>query len=346
MLIWSVKPEVSIAMISNRWIELRKENWSRLELLLSQVEAGGLKILTGAELCDLGLLYRQAAADLSAARADEASRTLEGYLNQLVSRAHNFVYSGRRLNGRAVWHFLAVDYPRLFRRLFAYTATALLIFLAGGVLGTIVTVVRPQFMHAMLGPQMTDKIEHHQMWTDSILTQKPQASSAIMTNNIGVCFTTYAGGILAGLGTIYLLFMNGLSMGVVSTACGQHHMALSLWSFVAAHGALELPSIFIAGGAGLRLAIGLLFPGMLRRRDSLALAGAESIRLLAGIIPMLTVAGLLEAFLSPSGAPVALKFSVCAFLFTGLSFWLSEAGRDKLPSPASVIESPLLPASE
>jgi uncharacterized membrane protein SpoIIM required for sporulation len=320
-------------MISNRWIELRKENWSRLELLLQQVESSGLKTLSGKELGDLGLLYRQAAADLSAARADAASRTLEAYLNKLVSRAHNFVYSGRRLNGAALWRFFAFDYPRIFRRLFPYTAAALLLFLAGGVLGTIVTVARPRFMHAMLGPEMVYKIEHHQMWTDSILTEKPQASSQIMTNNIGVCFTTYAGGILAGVGTIYLLFMNGLSMGVISTACGQHGMALNIWSFVAAHGALELPSIFISGGAGLRLATGLLFPGMLRRKDSLALAGAESIRLLAGTIPMLTIAGLLEAFLSPSGAPVGLKFSVCAFLLTGLGFWLSEAGREK-PAPS------------
>ena len=314
-------------MISNRWIALRKENWSRLELLLQQVESGGLKLLSGEELRDLGLLYRQAAADLSAARADDASRTLEAYLNKLVSRAHNFVYSGRRLNGRAVWLFFAVDYPRLFRRLFPYTAVALLIFLAGGVLGAILTVVRPSFMHAMLGPEMVDTIEHHKMWTDSILSAKPQASSAIMTNNIGVCFTTFAAGIFAGLGTIWLLFQNGLSMGVISTACGQHHMGLSIWSFVAAHGALELPSIFISGGAGLRLATGLLFPGMLRRKDSLALAGGEAIRLLAGTVAMLTIAGILEAFLSPSGAPVALKFSVCAFLLVGLSFWLSEGGR-------------------
>lgn len=316
-------------MISNRWIELRKENWNRLEMLLQQVEAGSLSALSGGELRDLGLLYRQAAADLSVARADEASRTLEAYLNRLASRAHNFVYSGRRLNANAVWHFFSVDYPRIFRRLFPYTASALLIFLAGGLLGTILTIVRPQFMHAMLGPQMVDKIERHEMWTDSILTAKPQASSAIMTNNIGVCFMTYAGGITAGLFSIFLLFTNGMSMGVISTACGQHHMALSIWSFVAAHGALELPSIFISGGAGLRLASGLLFPGILRRRDSFALAGGESIRLLAGTIPMLTVAGVLEAFLSPSGAPIALKFTVCTVLLTGLGLWLSEGGRDK-----------------
>jgi uncharacterized membrane protein SpoIIM required for sporulation len=180
------------------------------------------------------------------------------------------------------------------------------------------------------------------MWTDSILTAKPQASSAIMTNNIGVCFYTFAGGILAGLGTIFFMFTNGVNIGVVGVACGQHHMTLSLWSFVAAHGALELPAIFISGGAGLRLAAGLLFPRMLRRKDALALAGSESARMISGTIPMLIIAGLLEAFLSPTHAPLALKFAVCACLLTGLGFWLSEGGRQKTRADSLATEAPEL----
>lgn len=327
-------------MISNYWIALRKENWSRLETLVQQVEAADLKTLSPAELREFGLLYRQAATDLSAVRDDDASRTLEAYLNRLVSRAHNYIYAGRRLDAASIWQFFSKGYPRIFRRLLPYTATALAIFLAAALLGTLLTIARPEFMRVMLGPAMVDKIEHHQMWTDSILTAKPQESSRIMTNNIGVCFVTYAGGIVAGLGTIFLMFTNGLSVGVITTACTQHHMALNIWSFVAAHGALELPSIFISGGAGLRLAAGLLFPGMLRRRDALAQAGADSIRLLAGTIPMLTVAGLLEAFLSPSSAPVALKFSVGAALLTGLGLWLSEGGRDKPSATLPASSSP------
>jgi uncharacterized membrane protein SpoIIM required for sporulation len=328
-------------MISNHWIALRKESWNRLETLVQRVETSTLKTLSSAELREFGLLYRQAAADLSAVRTDEGSRTLEAYLNRLVSRAHNYIYSGDRLNLSSVWHFLSKGYPRIFRRLLPYTAAALAIFLAGALLGTLLTIARPQFMHAMLGPQMVDKIEHHQMWTDSILTAKPQASSLIMTNNIAVCFYTFVGGIFAGLGTIYLMFTNGMSIGVVTTACTQHHMALNIWSFVAAHGALEIPSILISGGAGLRLAAGLLFPGMLRRRDALALAGGESIRLLSGTIPMLVIAGLLEAFLSPTHAPLTLKFSVSAVLLTGLCLWLSEGGREK-PSSVTPITNPAI----
>jgi len=314
-------------MISNRWIELRKANWNRLEQLVQQAETSGLKTLSAHDLRDLGLLYRQAAADLSAVRTDTASRTLEAYLNRLVARAHNFVYSGRQFSARSIGRFLVYEYPRLFRRLLPYTALAFILFAVAGLLGVLVTVVRPEFMHAMLGPQMLDTIEHHKMWTERILGSEPQAASGIMTNNITVCFLTFIFGITACLGSIYFMLMNGFQIGVIATACAQHGMSLNLWSFIAAHGALELPCIFIAGGAGLRLGAGMLFPGYLRRRDALAQGGLEAIKLVSATIPMLIIAGTLEGFLSPSHAPIALKFSVSAVLFAALTLWLSEAWR-------------------
>src|SRR5277367_1798534 len=296
-------------MVSNRWIEQRKSSWGRLDALTHQVESSGIGTLSGSELREFGLLYRQVAADLSAVRSDRASGTLEEYLNQLLSRAHNRIYSGRKAGIGSVVRFMAREYPRVFRQLFPYVFTSFLIFLAGAALGTLLTLSRPEFMRLFLGPAMVETIDRHEMWTHSLLSVKPQASTAILTNNIGVSFMAFAGGIVGGVGTIYLMFFNGLEMGVISTACARAHMALDLFTFVASHGALELPSIFIAGGAGLRLASGLLFPGMLSRRDSLARAAGESIRLLAGVIPLLVVAGLLEAFLSPSGAPRGLKFA-------------------------------------
>jgi uncharacterized membrane protein SpoIIM required for sporulation len=324
-------------MISNLWIDLRKDNWNRLDALLRQVESDGLRSLSRADLRDLGLLYRQAAADLSAARADRSSRTLEQYLNRLVGRAHNYVYSGRKVSAGSVWRFFAHGYPRLLRRLSRYVVLATAITVVSAALGVFITLVRPDFGAMFLGPEKMDGIRQHHLWMDSILSVKPQASSAIMTNNITVCFVAFAGGIVFGLGSIFVLFNNGLMLGATAVVCAKYHLSLSLWSFVAAHGALELPSIMLAGGAGLRLAAGVLFPGMLGRRDALALAGSESVQLVAGTIPLLVIAGTLEAFLSPTHAPVALKFAVGAVLFTGLCLWLGEGGRGKA-APAAFAE--------
>lgn len=311
-------------MISNRWIEQRQGLWQRLDALLVQAETSGLKSLSGDELRELGLLYRQAAQDLSAVRADRGSRTQEEYLNLLLARAHNRVYSGRRLEARRVVRFFAVEYPQIFRRMFWYVAVSFMVFLAGTALGALLTLSRPAFARLLVGPTVITSIEKHEMWTQSLLAVKPQASTWIMTNNISVGFSTFAGGMTAGIWTLYELFFNGLMIGALGTLCAQARMALQLWSFVASHGALELPSIFIAGGAGLRLATGMLFPGIYTRRESLARGAVDAIRLLAGTVPLLVIAGTLEAFLSPSGAPVVVKFLTGAVLFLGLGLWLTS----------------------
>ena len=177
-------------------------------------------------------------------------------------------------------------------------------------------------MQHLLGPQMLHAVAQHRMWTESITSMAPAASSGIMTNNLAVTFSTFALGATAGLGTLYMIVWNGVLLGVVAAACAGAHMGVALWSFIAPHGSLELPSIVLAGAAGLRLAQGILFPGLYSRRFALALAGAASVRLLAGTIPLLVIAGILEGFVSPSSMPAALKFMVGALLFCTLLLWL------------------------
>jgi len=113
-----------------------------------------------------------------------------------------------------------------------------------------------------------------------------------------------------------------MMLGVIGAACHQYGMSVALWSFVAPHGSLELPSILIAGGAGFRLGYAMLFPGNLRWKDSVERGGVEATRLISGIIPLLVIAGCLEGFFSPSQAPVWLKFTVGGLLFTLLLVWL------------------------
>src|SRR5882762_90741 len=132
-------------MITNLWIDLRKDNWNRLDALLRQVESSGVKSLPRAELRDFGLLYRQAASDLSAVRAYKSSRSLEQYLNRLVSRAHNYVYSGQRISPSGLLQFFLHGYPRVVRRLSSYVWAAILITLVSGALGAVITAVRPEF---------------------------------------------------------------------------------------------------------------------------------------------------------------------------------------------------------
>jgi uncharacterized membrane protein SpoIIM required for sporulation len=317
-------------MISNYWLEKRKSHWVRLEQLLDQSHKHGLKSLTRSELQELGLLYRQAAADLSALREDRTAQYYARSLNLLLARAHNTIYSGEKSSPiRNVLHFYRYTYPRIFRRQLPLVTTAFLIFAAGAIVGLLLTATRPDFMREFLGPAMMDSIERHEMWTHSVVAIKPAAASGIMTNNMTVSFFAFAFGITAGLGgiswvlfnfplpdTVTLLFFNGMILGVIGVACWYYNMSLSLWSFVAPHGVLELPAIFIAGGAGLMVARAILFPGRLSRRDSLASTGPEAVKLLVGTIPILIIAGTIEGFISPSGIRPLWKFTLAAAVAT------------------------------
>jgi uncharacterized membrane protein SpoIIM required for sporulation len=309
-------------ILSNQWLQKRRPHWDRLAALLAQADASGLGQLSRAELQQMALLYRQVAADLSVLRQDATARAYTLHVNQLLARAHHIIYSGRKTNLLTLFRFLKDEYPAIFQRQIGYVAASLAVSVAWGLLGAALTSARPEFMRHFVGPQMIATIERHQMWTHSIVSVAPTATSQIMTNNLAVSFMLFASGIAFGLGTFFYLYVNGMMLGVIGAACHHYAMSISLWSFVAPHGSLELPAIIIAGGAGFRLGHAMLFPGSLRWKESVARGGIEATQLVSGIIPMLVVAGCLEGFFSPSQAPVWLKFTVGGLLFTLLNLWL------------------------
>jgi uncharacterized membrane protein SpoIIM required for sporulation len=290
--------------------------------------------LSHSELQELALLYRQTASDLATIREDVSSQNLARYLNQLLGRAHNFLYMGRRSRPGSILTFYRQTFPEIFHETFAYTFAAAAIFWALAAVGLMMAIAEPSFQRYLLGDAMMGTIEKREMWTHSLVTVKPLASSTIMTNNLAVSFTTFALGMTAGIGTLWMLALNGLLFGVVSGACWQAGMLDQLLSFVAPHGVLELPAIFIAGGAGLLLAKGLLFPGRLSRRNSLVFEGGRAVRLVLGIIPMLIVAGTIEGFVSPSNLPQRWKYTLAAGLFCLLLLYL------KRPTPKEAISAP------
>ncbi|MBV9269346.1 MAG: stage II sporulation protein M [Acidobacteriaceae bacterium] len=280
------------------------------------------------ELQELGLLYRQTAADLSAVINDPSSAQLAAYLNHLLARSHNLLYSGEKPSRTSVVSFYRDVYPGIFRETLPLTAAATAVFALGALVGWAVTLRDPGFAHRLLGPQMIDSISRRQMWTGSVVAIKPVASSFIATNNLSVAFSAFAMGI-TGVGTLWMMVFNGLLLGTVAAATWRAGMALSLWSFVAPHGVVEIPAICIAGGGGLEIARGVLFPGVLPRRESLARAGKRAVRLLLGTIPLLLIAGTIEGFFSPTPVPVSLKFLLAGVLFGTLLFYLFLSGPAK-----------------
>ena len=310
-----------------RWIARREPNWKRLDSLLSQVEKKGLKSLRSPQIRELASLYRSVSADLARARTNQVGNTLVQDLQRLTSRSYSQIYQGsRRQEWQEVVEFCRWGFPAVVQQTFGYIAVATAIFLLGALIAWWFSWQDPVFMSLIVPESLIEKVrDRHELWMGSIVGIEPLASTGIMINNLKVSFAAVAGGITAGAFTLYILLFNGLNIGAIGTLVGQNNLAYPFWAFVFPHGSLELPAIFLAGGAGLLIGRALLFPGKYGRMDALKFYGSQAAQLVFGIVPMLIIAGTIEGFFSPSPVvPEPFKYLVGILLFTLLVMYCSR----------------------
>ncbi len=304
-----------------RWIARRETSWQQLEKLLKEAEAKGLKSLSAREISNLASLYRSVSADLARARTHNLGETLTKELQLLTSRSYSQIYQGsRRQESESIINFYRWVLPQTIRETGSYTLLATAIFTIGGIIGWWFSWHDPKFMTLFLPESLISMVrDEGKLWMGRILTDQPGSSAGIMVNNIRVCLFTVAGGIVAGYYTIYILFFNGLIIGTVGALVGQNNLAFPFWAFVFPHGSLELPAIFVAGGAGLLITRALLLPGKLKRADAFKVYGEQASHLVFGLVPTLVIAGIIEGFISPSPVvPDILKYGIGVALFVGL----------------------------
>jgi uncharacterized membrane protein SpoIIM required for sporulation len=319
----------------DEFYQSRKTDWESLSNLLdrSQKQIQGL---TPPEVQSLGRLYRAVTSDLALAQRDFPRHKVTQYLNLLVARAHAVVYRGEPLALKRLFDFYRRDFPRQFRATFVFTLVAMLLVVLPGLAGGISTALRPESAMWLLPPEvhrLIPMIEQKELWTDIPVNERPYASAFIMRNNIQVAFVAFGGGITAGILTLYSMMMNGLLLGAITGLTIHYGIGFDLWTFVIGHGVIELSVIFMAGGSGLMLGWAMLHPGLMRRRDALALAAQQAVKLLMGAVPLLIIAGTIEGFLSPAeNVSWIVKWTVGIGSGILLYSYLFFAGREKKPA--------------
>lgn len=309
-------------MNADQFTRSRRDDWENLTQLLDRSE-NGVKNLTPVDIQQLGNLYRSATSDLALAQREFPRTRVTAYLNQLVARGHAVIYRGKPAVWRQWSAFVRTGFPLLFREALPYIAVAALLFVLPALLSAVAMATDPARASWLLpagAHDLVEQIERQELWTDIPIDERPYASSFIMTNNIQVSFLAFAGGVTAGLLTVYVLLFNGLLLGGITGLTAHHGIGFDLWTFVIGHGVLELSAIFISGGAGLMMGWSMLNPGLLRRRDALMRSARHAVQLVLGCIPILIVAGLIEGFISPNESiPWSLKWGIG--LLTGILFY-------------------------
>lgn len=317
----------------NRFLQERRIRWQRLETLLTQVEKFGWARFTPAEVREFGSLYRMVSSDLVQAQSQTGNAEVLEYLNDLVARSYSHVYQSKRMSWRELFAFITVGFPRLFRQTFSYTLVATILFMGGASFGYFATATDRTAPHQLLGRGIAEikpknKGGQGLPLSRSVMPNEAAVmSSAIMANNIRVSFMAFASGVLFGVGTICVLFFNGIMLGSLTQTFMSARQSIEFWSLILPHGIIELTSIFIAGGAGLLIGKALALPGRRSRREALAEHGQLAIRLILGVIPMLVYAGTIEGFVTPLPIGPYPKLAFAFLTAVGLVAYLGWAGR-------------------
>lgn len=323
-------------MVVHQFIRGRQGSWAQLQGFLESARRLTLARVPLTAFREGSALYRQTVSDLAYARMRYPGHPVIKELEQLVGHAHSLLYQAERAKSRSWTEFWRRTWPMRVRQAAGPILLSTGIFWAAAFVGFVLALANPVLEGLFISPDMRLAIESKHLWTESLTSTAPAAGSRIATNNISVSLLTWGLGLTFGIGTVWLLALNGLMLGAIAAACLRAGMLRPLAEFVVGHGSLELPAIWISGGAGLLLAEALLFPGRFRRGVELRHKGRASVQIVVGIVPILLVAGAIEAFVSPSELPGALKALLGFCLAALLLAYITRSA----PTPAAEAARP------
>jgi len=323
-------------VIFERWLEQREGRLSRRRKQPSPPLVGPATPSVPATLLndeDMPSHYRRLCHQAALAYRRGYSPLLSARLQALMQRGHDVLYRAPPTLWRQAGWFLLADFPRLVRAQRGCLWLAAVLFVGSCLLMFALTRHWPDLAHSMFSPAQLAEFES--MYApDSALSEgrgnqgDMQMFGFYIFNNISIGFRTFASGLLAGVGTLFVLVSNGVYFGAIAAYLQELGHGAQFWPFVIGHCAPELTAIVIAGAAGLRLGLALIAPGRLRRADALRRAGWVGARLCAGIFLMLLFAAFVEAFWSAqTGIPDTVKLSVGSGLWLLVLTWLGLGGR-------------------
>jgi uncharacterized membrane protein SpoIIM required for sporulation len=309
-------------MTSGDFEHKNQERWAEYERLIHKLEKGEPIPEPG----QMPRRFRELCVDLSLAQSRMYGSRITDRLNELVIRGYEIVYRTRRAGWTQVVEFLTTGFPRALRkdwRLFwICNAVFWLPFFA--MMFSAHHDIR--WIQAVLGPEgMASMEEMYGGKEEQLAHLRSEYGSNFMMfcfyiyNNVAIDFRIFAGGMAAGLGTLFFLLFNGLHIGAaagyVNHACNPE----SFWTFVSGHSSFELIGMVVSGMAGMKLGLAILSPGRLPRVRAMVEACKDALPLIYGAALLTTLAAVVEGFWSAQRIPSDIKYTV------GIAGWALHA---------------------
>jgi uncharacterized membrane protein SpoIIM required for sporulation len=262
--------------------------------------------------------YRLLAHDLARARRAGAKPAAHEYLEGVYARAHATLHHGAWHVGDALLRLFRDQLPEVVQWLMPYILWVTLLFVLSVFAGSWMVHTYPALIRLFASPELIATVERGELWTHSLLNVVPSSvlSVQVLTNNIVVSIFAYCAGFLFGLGTFYIVGLNGLMLGAVFAFTAQHGLDGELFGFVVAHGCVEISVMCLSGAAGAAVGEALIRPDSAQRADAFRAAALRSGKLLFACAVLLVGTGLIEGYVSPDP-----RFPFWTRVVIGVGYW-------------------------
>ncbi len=289
------------------FLRCNAEKWKLFEALLEAPQSADPDRLAG--------LFIEVTDDLAYAKTFYPRSQTTRYLNGLAAKAHGALYQNRREEKSRLLTFWTDEVPQAVYAARRELWLSLAVFALAVGIGVVSAMGDTGFARLILGDAYVN------MTLQNIAAGRPMdvyaqmgewdMALAITLNNVRVAFMAFAAGLLASVGTVFVLVQNGIMLGSFHTLFYQQDFLLGSLLVVYIHGALEISAIVVAGAAGLTMGNALLFPGTYTRMESFRRGAARGAKIVLGLVPVFIMAGFLEGFVTRhAGMPLALSLFI------------------------------------
>ena len=304
------------------YVAAHEPEWRRLDALVKR-----RRRLTGDEVDELVLLYQRTTTHLSAVRSSAHDPALVAQLSGRVARARAAVTGAHAAEWGVVGRFALVSFPLMaYRSRWWWLATAAGSLAAALLIGWWVA-RSPQVQAALLPQAAVRKLVNHQFQGYYSQYAAPSFAAEVWTNNAIVAAESLIFGILLGLPTLLVLYQNSANIGVAGALMITHGKGVLFFALVLPHGILELSAVFLAAATGLRLGWTVIDPGPRPRSQALAEEGRAAVTVALGLVAVLLVSGVIEAFVTPSGLPAWARITIGLAAETAFLAYVIVLGR-------------------
>lgn len=298
------------------WLQQRRAYWQDTQQQFEHLRRQ--RHHTSESVSTLTRQYRRLAKDLAMARSLLPKSGITRFLEALVFDMHEFLHQPARHPLLELRTLVFQDVPRLIAQIRLRIALTTAWFFVAAAAGWLAVQLEPELAALFASEDMINRVQRGELWTDGLLNVVPSSllSAQIMANNITVTLTAFSLGAFFGLGTLYIIGLNGLMLGGVLSYTAQFDLDLRLLEFIAAHGPVEISVILLAGAAGYQLGEALIRPGTVSRVTAFRNAVYDMGKIIIVCALFLVGAGIIEGHVSPSDQTFATKAAI------GLTYWL------------------------